>query len=72
MSEKPKRRCGRRPLFPGHQSQVVHVRLPDPLYDALCAIAREHDIPLRAVVREAIARGLNRTDASSLSAVSFF
>jgi predicted DNA-binding ribbon-helix-helix protein len=65
MSELPKRRGGRPALYPGHQSQTIHVRLPDPVFDALAAIARERDIPLRQVVRDVIERGMKHADVVS-------
>jgi hypothetical protein len=62
----PKRRGGRPPLYPGHQSQTIHVRLPDPVFDALAAIAREQGIPLRQAVRDVIERGM-KGDTAPLS-----
>jgi predicted DNA-binding ribbon-helix-helix protein len=62
----PKRRGGRRPLMAGHKSQAVNIRIPDPLFDELDAIARQRDVPLRQVVREMIARGM-RTPTTTVS-----
>jgi predicted DNA-binding ribbon-helix-helix protein len=64
MSDDGKRRGGRPALYPGHQSQTVHLRLPDPVFDALAAIARERDVPLRQVLRDVIERGMKTSVVS--------
>jgi predicted transcriptional regulator len=64
MSDDKPRRGGRPSLIPGHRSQQVNVRIPDPLFDELDAIARQRDVPLRQVVREAIAAGLSAVATS--------
>ena len=47
-------RRGRPPLMANTRSTSVNVRLPEPIFDALYALARARHTTVRAIVREAV------------------